>query len=50
MSFCSSTHRPLQHAWPLTHGMGHVDPLLELEELELEVDVVPMQHARQPWA
>jgi hypothetical protein len=56
MSFCSSTHLPLQHTLP-TAQSGHVPPLelLELDDVLLELDVVlleldvvmPIQHARQ---
>jgi hypothetical protein len=47
MSFSSSTHLPLQHAWFGPHGLGHGAPL-ELElELELELDAPPTQQERQ---
>jgi hypothetical protein len=46
-SFASFTHAPLQHVWPVPQGVGQAAP--ELEELD-ELDVVPMQHERQPGA
>jgi hypothetical protein len=41
MSFTRSTHWPLQHVLPGLHIIGHDPPL------ELELELPPMQHARQ---